>query len=341
MALPGFDAANNGRFAVIAVLCLAVLAGWGLDDLTGARVPGRRRQLVLVACAGLLVLPALVVVAGRGTGLDSLGAALRVAWGFEDAEPQGSAAIVRLTALLEWVVLGAAALALVVLRLRGRLGGSAFVALATLLIALDLFKAGMGYNPALPLEHAIQPTTPAIRFLQSQTPERFAALDVRTPLALAYPFPPNVAMRYGVQDVRGYVIPIEERYFELWRRVIAPTRDCYYLFCTQAAPAEPRALNALGLLGVTHLLQHREDPLLRGLRTAYAGPDARIYANPGALPRAFLVGRQAVVPDADAALAAVTAPDFSPSRGGGDRKPDLRASGGAATRLPRHPVGRG
>ena len=35
-ALPGFDAARNGRLAVIAVLCVAVLAGWGLDEVTGA-----------------------------------------------------------------------------------------------------------------------------------------------------------------------------------------------------------------------------------------------------------------------------------------------------------------
>ena len=39
--LPGFDAANNGRFAVIAVLCLAVLAGWGLDELTAGRIAAR------------------------------------------------------------------------------------------------------------------------------------------------------------------------------------------------------------------------------------------------------------------------------------------------------------
>ena len=34
-SLPGFDAARNGRLAVVSVLCVAVLAGWGLDDLTG------------------------------------------------------------------------------------------------------------------------------------------------------------------------------------------------------------------------------------------------------------------------------------------------------------------
>jgi Bacterial membrane protein YfhO len=250
------------------------------------------------------------VVAGRDTGLDALGTAARVAWGFASAQPHGPAAIVRLASLLEWLVLGAAALALIVLRVRGRVGAPAFVALAALLVAVDLFKAGFDYNPAIPLEHALQPTTPAIRFLQSQSPARFAALDVRTPLSLAYPLPPNVAMRHGVQDVRGYVIPTEERYFELWRQVIAPTRDCYYLFCTQAAPARPRALNALGLLGVSHLLQHHEDPPLPKLRSAYAGRDARIYANPGALPRAFVVYQQTVASGANAALAAVTSPGF-------------------------------
>ena len=45
--------------------------------------------------------------------------------------------------------------------------------------------------------------------------------EVREPISLAFPLPPNVAMRYRLQDVRGYVIPTEERYFEIWRRVIA------------------------------------------------------------------------------------------------------------------------
>src|SRR3954471_25042423 len=46
-ALPGFDAARNGRLAIISVLCVAVLAGWGLDDL----VAGRRKRLVPAAAA--------------------------------------------------------------------------------------------------------------------------------------------------------------------------------------------------------------------------------------------------------------------------------------------------
>jgi hypothetical protein len=306
-ALPGFDAARNGRLAVISVLCVAVLAGWGLDDVTAAAAPERRRRLALGACALLFAVP--FVWVARRIDLGALGDGLRVAWGFADPTP-GAAAEIRLASLLEWLVLGAAALALVALRLAGRLGTAAFLGLALLLVTFDLFKAGMGYNPAIPESHAVQPTTPAIRYLQSRRPARFAGLHPEAPITLAGPIPPNVAMRYGLYDARGYDFPFEERYAELWRRVIATSPDCNYAFCPESAGRSPRALQALGLLGVTDLLQNRRDPPLRGLEVAYDGPDARVYRNPRELPRAFLVDRQVVAPSADAARDMVTAAGF-------------------------------
>ena len=80
-------------------------------------------------------------------------------------------------------------------------------------------------------------------------------------------------MRYGLYDARGYDFPVEKRYAELWRAGIAPSPDCNYAFCPESAGTAPRALQALGLLGVTYLLQNRRDePLLRrapaGLRRA-------------------------------------------------------------------------
>ncbi|MEA2364195.1 MAG: hypothetical protein QOD71_3340 [Thermoleophilaceae bacterium] len=306
-ALPGFDAARNGRLGVVSVLCVAVLAGWGLDDLTAAVAPERRRRLALAACALLFAVP--FVWVARRIDLGALGDSLRVAWGFADPTP-GAAAEIRLASLLEWLVLGAASLALLALRLRGRLGATAFVGLALALVALDLFKAGMGYNPAIPESHAVQPATPAIRYLQEQRPARFAGLHPEAPITLAVPISPNVAMRYGLYDARGYDFPFEERYAELWRSVIAKSPDCNYAFCPESAGRSPRALQALGLLGVTDLLQNRRDPPLRGFEVAYEGPDARIYRNPGALPRAFLVDRQVVAPGADAARDTVTAAGF-------------------------------
>jgi hypothetical protein len=203
---------------------------------------------------------------------------------------------------------------LLALRIWWRLPSRAFVALAALLIVADLFKAGMGYNPAIPIDHATQPTTPAIKFLQSERPARFAGLVPRAPAALVLPLPPNVSMRYGLYDSRGYAQPTEERYFLTWKRAISPTSDCYYFFCTVLADTTPRALRALGLLGVTDLLQNRRDEPLPDLRTAYEGPDARIYRNPYAVPRAFLVDRQVVVPDGDTALADLTTSDFPARR---------------------------
>jgi len=311
--LPGFDAANNGRFAVIAILALALLAGWGLDELTGRELSARRRWWVLGLAALLLALPVLIAVGGRDFGRSDLGDALKVAWGFAQAHKE-QPGVIKLAAVLEWVVLAGAALALLVLRLRGRLGTTAFVALAIALTALDLFKAGMGYNPAIPIDHAKQPETGAIRYLQGRSPERFSALKVTKALSLIYPFVPNVSQTYRVQDVRGYVIPTEERYFNLWRDAIHAGEGCYYLFCTQAPPFADRSLRALGLVGVTSLLQHPGDPPLPGRTPVYDGKDARIYRNPRALPRTFLVDRQVPAGSPAAALSTATSPGFDARR---------------------------
>ena len=320
-ALPGFEAVRNGRLAVFAILGVALLAGWGLDDLPdpSLEIGVRRRRAILGASLALLTLPVLYVVAAGRLDASALGDALRVAWGF--AKPNADLApveggklgdVVRLATVLEWIVLAAAAVVLLTLRLRGRLGATAFVVLALGLVAVDLFKAGMGYSPAIPDRNAVQPTTPAIRFLQAQKPARFAGLAPTAPISLAVPMTPSVAMRYGLYDARGYDYPVELRYAELWKRVITPSKSCNYAFCPESASTTPAALKALGILGVHHLLQQRRDQALRGFRAVYDGPDARVYANPAALPRAFVVDRQVVADGADAARDAITAPGFQP-----------------------------
>jgi hypothetical protein len=183
------------------------------------------------------------------------------------------------------------------------------VAIALVLVAGDLFKAGMGYNPGIPIDHAEQPTTGAIRYLQSQLPGRFVGLDVTNTEARLPPLTPDLSMRYGLYDARGYDYPIERRYDRFWKENVAGKPGCLYAFCPQTAGSSDKALRALGLLGVGSLLQdERDEPL--DLSLAYEGADARVYRNPHALPRAFLVGAQTVLPDDEQAYAAVTAPDF-------------------------------
>jgi Bacterial membrane protein YfhO len=316
--LPAFNTSHNARLAIFMVFVIALLSGWGLDDLAARASPVRRGRVLLAICATLLVLPVVVMAADGTLALDRIGSGLRVTWGF--VEPSSSTPAdklgetVRIASLFEWLVLAALALLLVVLRLRGRLGTTAFTVCAVALLVADLFKAGMGYNPAIPIAHAEQPETGAIRYLQSQRPSRFVGLDAKAKLSLLAPMVPDVAMRYRLYDARGYDYPVERRYERLWHRYIATSRACLYAFCPQSVAARPQALRALGLFGVTHLLQNRRDRPLQDpdLSVAYAGSDGRIYSNPHALPRAFLVNRQEVVHDDSAALRTITSRGFRP-----------------------------
>lgn len=311
--LPGFDTANNGRMVILFLLCVALLAGWGLDALCQRDLNASRRALVLFSSATLFCAP-IVFMATKGTlDLHRLGSGLRVAWGF--ARPPGAltpavAETIRMSALIEWLLLAGLGVALIVLRLlpRRRLAVAAFVPLAVALVAGDLFRANMGFNPAISSRDAHPPATAAIRYLQARSPNRFVGLVTRSPLE---PLLANQAMNYGLYDARGYDYPVEQRFDRLWREQVAPFVGTY-LPATTLAQSTPHALRILGLLGVTSLLQDPVDPPLRGssVRLAYSGADARIYTNALALPRTFLVDRQVTVGSGQAAYDAVTRPSF-------------------------------
>ena len=68
--LPVFSSGHNTRLVVLSMLALALLAGWGLGELSSRRgaSPGRARVVVGIAAALLLVPPAVAIAA---TGLDA------------------------------------------------------------------------------------------------------------------------------------------------------------------------------------------------------------------------------------------------------------------------------
>ena len=334
-ALPGFSTAHNGRLTIFVLLALALLAGWGVDELSGrSRPQGRRRGAALAAAVAIFCAPfAWMLVAGT-LAPGRLGSALEVAWGFADppatpigpgrdldalravgdAVPVATVEIIRLSALLQWLVLGGAALVLVGLRLAGgsgrralRLSAGAFVPLAVVLVAVDLFRANMGFNPAIPVDHAEQPVTGAIRHLQARRPNRFAGFSRA---GIGQPLQPNLSLRYGLYDARGYDYPVERRYDAFWRATAAPPGE--FIPPTSRADVNERSLRGMSLLSVSDILQDPADPPVRlpGLRVVYSGPDGRVYRNARALPRAFLVSRQRTVDGDGAALAAVTAAGF-------------------------------
>jgi hypothetical protein len=303
------------RMTFIFVLAASLLAGFGLDELTRSRAALSRRTAVLVFAVGLLVAPALWMAATGKLSLDRFGTAFEISWEFADVRPlldRGSELleVVRLGALLEWVVLAGAAVILVALRLRNRIGPALFVALAVLLTAGDLFKLGVGFNPAVATPEAIQPSTEGMRYLQARRPARFVGLR-STALASMSPIPPNIAMRWSLYDARGYDFPVEDRYTRLWDEGIEKLLPQPRF---QVSRLTPRALRTLSLLSVTDIAQDpRDNPIeSTGLRVAYDGPDLRVYRNGSALPRAFVVYEQETVQGRDAALRAVLDPALDP-----------------------------
>ena len=190
------------------------------------------------------------------------------------------AAIVHWQSLLEWLVFAVAAGALLTLRVAGRLGATAFATAAVALVAADLLKAGIGLNPAIPKAHAVQPVTPALRVLQERRPNRFAGLAPTAPFSVAGPIPPDVALRYGLQDARGYDFPVEDRYLRLWRSQVAP--GCSLLFCTTGASATPQSLRVLSLLSAATCSSSPRTPSCGCPRCAWSttAPTAASTATP-------------------------------------------------------------
>ena len=67
---------------------------------------------------------------------------------------------------------------LLALRLRGRLAPAPFAALAVLLVCADLFRIGMGFNPAIDRTTPSVPKTPAIRYPRAPgNPARFVSTE--------------------------------------------------------------------------------------------------------------------------------------------------------------------
>jgi hypothetical protein len=316
--LPGLDETYLSRLTIIYLLCLALLAGWGFDDVLRGRLRGRRTVVGSIIPLVVLVLPFVIVLATRATSIHFLRQALHIHWfalgplpTFPNAIP-----IIRLAALIIWITFAGLAVVLLILRFGGTLKPRLFAALAIVLVIADLFQAGMGYNPAIPQSHAVQPVTPAIRYLQQQRPARYVAV---TQFDGVNPLPPNVNIRYGLYDLRGYDLPVVTQFGNVWSRYVAPPTDLLPLD-TPTVPLSiadnltPDALRVFSLFGVRDILTDTKVPPLHiaGLHLAYNGTDARIYANSDVLPRAWLVTGQDVIKNAGQALTDLVAPSFNP-----------------------------
>jgi hypothetical protein len=314
--LPIFSSGHNSRLIPWYMMAVALLAGWGLDDLRAlpTRAGGWRRWLpALLAVA--LITPVAVVLA-RGEIRHLPGRAVLVATGLVSAPgPQASvaASLIHLAALIGWLVLACAAITLIALALAGRRRGRVLVALVLGLVILDLFHADTGYYGGVAQANARQPATGAIRYLEAHRATRFEAIG---------DIPWNViAMRYSLQEAGGYDLPIPSRFDRLWRREVDPEHPSQVGRTFADIPlilprVDARRLHTLRLLGVGNLLLAPTGPPLHGpgLHQVYSGPDARVYAVAQPQPRAVVVSAQRVAGDAADALRAVSNQGFDARR---------------------------
>jgi hypothetical protein len=318
---PGLDETYLSRLTIIYLLCVALLAGWGLDDLVRRRPSRRVAATIGVVAVLLALLPLLVVAATRGTSLHYLHRALDIAWLFASApllHAPHVAPIDRLTALVVWLTVAGFAVLLLLLRLTRVLGARVFALLAIALVVGDLFQAGMGYNPAITQSDATQPVTGAITYLQHINPARYVGV---TPYNTVVPLPPDVNVRYGLTDLRGYDLPVISRFATFWAHYVAPAtpllpEDTPTVPLTVYNTLPPSTMRVLSLFGVRDILEqkHEPPPNIPGIAVAYDGPDANIYSNPGALPRTWLVDAQEVLPNPRAQLDRIGAASFHPLR---------------------------
>ena len=268
--LPGFHQSDLRRLAILTLLAIALLAGFGADLLASARLPRRRGQLLAIGWLVLMAVPPVWV-------------GLAKSW--------------------SWLVVSALAGGLVAWRIGGRLAARHFDILAVGLTAANLLVAGFGFNPAS--QEAVLPVTGAIAYLREHVPSRFVATG-------GYVLPANVGMDYGLLDARSYDQPIERRYYKLWTTAIEPGFPAAVRPHLDVPSLSERALTALNLLSVSDILVPPgvSVPPLAGLRLAYSGPDADIYANSSALPRAFVVSNQQTIAREQSQLLAVESPTF-------------------------------
>ena len=120
-----------------------------------------------------------------------------------------------------------------------------------------------GLQPGHPERNAVQPATPAIRFLQARKPARFAGPAPHAPVSLAVPLMPRTwRCATASYDARGYDYPVELATRSCGSGSSRPT-TCNYAFCAKSAGTTPGALKALGVLGVSPPAPAARDPPLR------------------------------------------------------------------------------
>jgi hypothetical protein len=295
VALPLFKQAPNYYMVVFYVLGMSLLGAAGMDLVLALQKDDRlQRKVKKVLIVMGLVLPSLVIgiliLAMKTSPLPPLlkggEGASNSPWSFIFSLDAKNVARATFFAGFAYVLI---AVAFRIRRFKGLVGmlviGATFA---------DLFIAGSGWNPMIPLPWARAPLPPAVRFLkQDQDLYRIAGIG---PVMA-----PNLATLCGLQDTRGYDVPVEYRYHVFFQKAMKG-KTAWWIY--EFPILEMEAMPFLSLLNVKYLSSL--DPLPLPLTLVY-DQEVKIYKNREAFSRVFLVHQVETVKDGPEALERVMA----------------------------------
>ena len=171
---PVFDLNSNSRLLAVLGLAMAVVAGFGFDELRGLRPTGWLRPAALlavgiagVAVAGMLAYLGYEIIQRRELLAD-----------FLHNFPSMEFHTFRLITVAFGIALVMVFVAMIFLRLRQALSTATLAVIVLLLISSDLLVFAYRQNPTVPDEY-FYPETPAIKFLKDEMRpyERMAPFD--------------------------------------------------------------------------------------------------------------------------------------------------------------------
>jgi hypothetical protein len=183
------------------------------------------------------------------------------------------------------------------LALLGRAHGAAPLLLVVVVCVLDVSFL-QGYNVSLPPAKAYPPKPGSIAYLQRQ-PDLFRVSAVRAGFNMDV-FLPNAAATYGLEGIEGHDPPVSKRWALFQRNVLGQQGLSLERLLT-APLTSGASLTALRMMNTRfYIAKPGAASPNPALRTAYSGPDATVFEDPDALPRAYVVPAIQSEPDGDA-----------------------------------------
>lgn len=315
--VPGFDQLHTPfRWVYPYTISVTVLAGIGAGYFFSSATQGattgfteqlKRRYTLLPLFAGALIVAAIALsLVLRETTLSIASTVLsrsaKLQQAFADPEMLVSYEFRNLFILGTLLICSGVILWLAT---RTRNSPRAWQSLAVALLLGDLFYFGMGFNSKSSPD-TLNVVPPAMQYLKSD-PSVYRIATFGTDDILK----PDIGMRYGIQDIRGYDTIIMKRYVEFWRLMEEPHGLIYSMIKTID---QPKSLDSkwLDLMNVKYILSSQ--PLsVDGLELAY-DHDVFIYRNQDQMPRAFLVRTVRPVASPEQALSEMRDASFDPRR---------------------------